>query len=120
MNLLKDNRRKKYRRARRSSKKVLSGGAYPRLVVFRSNTHTAAQLIDDSTQKTLASASTLTLTKVSKNETKSALAFKVGEVIGKKALEIKQSKVVFDRRSYRYHGRVKAVAEGARKAGLKI
>lgn len=95
----------------------ISGTAHkPRLAVFRSNRNLYAQLIDDMKGRTLASASSA---KGSKDK-KTARAALVGEAIAKKALEKGIKEAVFDRRSYKYHGRVAAVAEGARKAGLKI
>ncbi|GBU07856.1 50S ribosomal protein L18 [Bacteroidales bacterium] len=102
------------RRVRRN----MSGTAQcPRLTVFRSNKQIYAQLVDDLTGKTLASASSLLLKdKVAKKE----LAAKVGELVAKKAVEAGLSAVVFDRNGYLYHGRVKELAEAARKGGLKF
>jgi len=91
----------------------------PRLSVFRSNRFIYAQIIDDATGKTLASASDLAVRKdLPKVRAKVEIAFLVGESLAKKALKAKIEKVVFDRGKYRYHGRVKALAEGARKGGL--
>lgn len=87
----------------------------PRLAVFRSAKHIYAQIIDDTKGVTLVSASTLN-TEVSGS--KSEAAKLVGMAIGKKALENNITKVVFDRGGFIYHGRVKALAEGAREAGL--
>jgi len=87
----------------------------PRLVVFRSNMYTYAQLIDDSTGKTIAAASDM------KEKGKGTeKAKKVGEEIAKKAKDAKIETCVFDRNGYMYHGKVKAVAEGAREGGLKF
>jgi len=88
----------------------------PRLAVYRSLKHIHAQLIDDVAGRTLASASTaqLKLTGTVANATK------VGEAIGKLAQDLKLTQVVFDRGGYKYHGQVKAVAEGARSVGLKL
>ncbi len=94
----------------------------PRLCVFRSLNHIYAQVIDDSKGNTLVCAST-TDTEVKPNldkKNKSAEAEAVGTVLGKRALEKGIKEVVFDRGGYRYHGRVKALAEAARKAGLKF
>ncbi len=91
--------------------------ARPRLCVFRSNTNIYAQLIDDETGKTLAAASDL---KIKKKGTKSEAAKKVGEEIASKAIALKIEAVVFDRAGFSYHGRVKALAEGAREGGLKF
>ena len=88
----------------------------PRLCVFRSNNHMYAQIIDDDAQKTLASASSLGLEKMNKSEQ----AAKVGQLIAEKAQAAGISAVVFDRNGYLYHGRVKAVADAAREAGLKF
>ena len=90
----------------------------PRLVVFRSNKHIHAQLIDDSVSKTLVAAADLELKDLKKK--KSEIAFMVGESIAKKAIEKNISEVVFDRGGYKYTGRVKALADGARKGGLKF
>lgn len=89
----------------------------PRLQVFRSSKYIYAQVIDDETGKTLLSESDFGK-KDKKNKTESA--FLVGEGIAKKAKEKKITKIVFDRSGYLYHGRVKAVAEGARKGGLQF
>ncbi len=88
-----------------------------RLSVFRSNCNICAILIDDKKGKVLSSISSKTITKKMKPVEK---AFEIGKVIASKAKELKISKVVFDRNSYKYHGRVKALADGAREAGLKI
>jgi len=89
----------------------------PRLHVFRSLKHTYAQLIDDEQGKTLAAASDK---EVKSKEGKTGTAFALGEMIAKKGKEKKISEVVFDRGGNLYHGRVKAVADGARKGGLKF
>lgn len=89
----------------------------PRLTVFRSNKQIYAQVIDDLTGKTLASASSLKLTdKAPKKE----IAAKVGELVAKSAQEAGVTSVIFDRNGYLYHGRVKELAEAARNAGLKF
>lgn len=89
----------------------------PRLSVFKSNKQIYAQVIDDEAGKTLASASSL---KVEGKMTKKEQAAKVGELISKSAIEAGVTNVVFDRNGYLYHGRVKEVAEAARKGGLKF
>lgn len=91
----------------------------PRLFVFRSNQHIYAQLINDENAKVLISASDKDLT-VKKGLKKSDAAKKVGELIAKKATEIKIEKVVFDRGGLVFHGRIKALADGAREGGLKF
>ena len=89
----------------------------PRMSVFRSNKQIYVQLIDDLSGKTLAAASSLGLTeKVAKKEQ----AAKVGTLIAQRAQEAGITTVVFDRNGYLYHGRVKALAEAARKSGLKF
>jgi large subunit ribosomal protein L18 len=89
----------------------------PRMSVFRSNKQIYAQVIDDLSGKTLAAASSLKITdKMNKKEQ----AAKVGEEIAKKSLDAGITAVVFDRNGYLYHGRVKEVAEAARKGGLKF
>lgn len=89
----------------------------PRLTVFRSNKQIYAQVIDDLTGKTVASASSLKLTdKAPKKE----IAAKVGEMVAKAAQDAGITSVVFDRNGYLYHGRVKELADAARKGGLKF
>jgi large subunit ribosomal protein L18 len=90
----------------------------PRLCVFRSNKHIYAQLIDDSEGKIILIASDLELKK--KSGKKTDIAARVGELLAGKAIEKKIEKAVFDRGGYQYHGRVKALADGARKGGLKF
>ena len=96
--------------------KISGTAARPRMSVFRSNKQIYVQVIDDEAGKTLVAASSLGQEACPKKEQ----AFKVGEVEAKKALEAGISEVVFDRNGYLYHGRVKEVAEGARKGGLKF
>jgi large subunit ribosomal protein L18 len=87
----------------------------PRLVVFRSLKHIYAQLVDDATNRTLATVSDHKLT-----GKKSDKSTEVGKLIAQKAKDAGFSRVVFDRAGYRYHGRVKAVADGAREGGLEF
>lgn len=93
-----------------------------RLNVFRSNKHIYAQLIDDAAGKTLVTASTLTagIKGGAADEKKTDAAKRVGALIGKIAIEKGLDRVVFDRGGFLYHGRVKALADGAREAGLKF
>ncbi|MCK9179356.1 MAG: 50S ribosomal protein L18 [Bacteroides sp.] len=108
-------RRKKIKYRVRS--KVSGTSSRPRMCVFRSNKQIYVQLIDDLSGATLAAASSLgTDEKVTKKEQ----AAKVGEMIAKNALDAGITSVVFDRNGYLYHGRVKEVAEAARKGGLKF
>lgn len=90
----------------------------PRVSVFRSLNHMYAQLIDDTAQKTIASCSTLTV-KLATGD-KKARAFEVGKELARRAREAGVESAVFDRGSFLYHGRVKALAEGLREGGLKI
>ncbi len=104
------------RRAKRVRAKVIGTSERPRLAVFRSLKHISAQVIDDQTGKTLASAKDQDLKNV--KGTKAEKAFELGKLIAERAKAQKIDKVVFDRRDKRYHGRVKALAEGAREGGL--
>ncbi len=102
----------------RIRKKISGSTGTPRLSVFRSNTDIYAQLIDDNTGTTLASASSKQKDITAQKAPKTSKSKMVGEAIARKAAELGITKVVFDRGGYIYHGRVKAVAEGAREAGL--
>ncbi|NMA73773.1 MAG: 50S ribosomal protein L18 [Bacteroidales bacterium] len=108
-------RRKKIKYRVRS--KVSGTSSRPRMCVFRSNKQIYVQLIDDITGTTLISASSLGM---DEKITKKEQAAKVGESLAKKALDANITSVVFDRNGYLYHGRVKEVAEAARKGGLKF
>lgn len=99
--------------------KVSGTKARPRLSVFRSNREIYAQIIDDEMGKTLVSVSAKDRAAL-KTKTKTERAEGLGEIIAGKALKAKIKKVVFDKSGYKYHGRVKAVAEGARKGGLEF
>ena len=92
----------------------------PRLSVFRSNSQIYAQIIDDATGKTLCSASSLDKELKLANGSNVAAATEVGTLVAKRALALKIETVVFDRGGYLFHGRVKALAEAARAAGLKF
>jgi len=104
-------------RHKRIRAKIIGTKEVPRLYVFRSNKHIYAQLIDDLKGKTLVSAKDLEIKGKAK---KVELAFKVGELIAKKALEQKIEKIIFDRAGHKYHGRIKSLADGARQGGLKF
>jgi len=112
-------RKIRHRRVRRKVTGIISR---PRLCVFRSLNHIYAQLIDDSRGQTLVSMSTLDSQVRSKTDGmgKSKKAGIVGTLLAEKALNKGIKQVVFDRGGYRYHGRVKALAEAARKAGLEF
>jgi len=108
-------------RRKRSIRKRISGNAErPRLSVFRSSMHMYAQVIDDDTGITLAAASTLSPEVRSQREgkKKSELAALVGQLVAQKCQAKNITKVVFDRNGFIYHGRIKAVADGAREGGL--
>ena len=131
---------KRYRRHRRVRAKISGSANRPRLCVFRSNKHIYAQLVDDEKSYTILSSSDLELKKSKIKEQKSerklkekeieeeeksisgkvAIAYEVGKLIAEKALKKKIKKAVFDRGGYKYHGQVKALAQGARDAGLKF
>jgi len=106
------------RRHERVREKVRGTAARPRLAVYRSITHIYGQLIDDDAQKTLAAASSLE-TKDQKQK-KSERAKAVGQSLGERAKQAGVNEVVFDRGGYQYHGRVKALADGVRAAGVKV
>lgn len=107
-------------RRKKHIRKLISGTTErPRLSVFRSARHIYAQLIDDVTRKTLASANSLEKEFEGNGGNKGG-AKKVGELIAARAAEKGISNVVFDRNGYLYHGRVKALADSAREAGLKF
>ena len=101
-------------------KKVEGSTERPRLSVYRSLNHIYAQVIDDTSSKTLAAASTLSPELKEGKGKKKELAKEVGKLIAKKCQEAKISAVVFDRNGFMYHGRIAAVAEGAREGGLKF
>lgn len=110
------------RRHRRVRKRVHGSGARPRLCVFRSLRYVYAQLVDDDSGRTLAEADSrepaLLPEGVSRRDVAAAKA--VGKALSERAMAAGISEVVFDRGGYLYHGRVKALAEGAREAGLKF
>jgi len=108
------------RRKRRIRKKVSGDALRPRLSVFRSTNHIYAQAIDDSTATTLATVSTLSEGLKGAEGTKTDDAKAVGTAIAKVLKDKGIESIVFDRNGYLYHGRVKALAEGAREAGLKF
>ena len=110
------------RRKVRIRKKITRTAERPRLVVFRSNLHMYAQIVDDVDGKTLVSASTLGLNKAGGEKARSNRvgAELVGKEIARLAKERNIVRVVFDRNGYLYHGRIKAIADGAREAGLEF
>jgi large subunit ribosomal protein L18 len=106
--------KRRIQRKARVRAKIFGTAERPRLSVFKSSVHIYGQLIDDDRQKTLASASDLKV----KGGKKVEIAEKVGEDLAKKALAKKIKKVTFDKNGFAYHGRVKSLADGARKGGL--
>lgn len=109
------------RRHARVREKVRGSSARPRLAVYRSLTHIYGQLIDDTAGKTLVAASSLDARKEKGSaDKKSEQAKAVGAALGERAKKAGITEVVFDRGGYRYHGRVKALAEGVRAAGVKV
>lgn len=129
---------KKQRRHKRVRAKISGTARVPRLCVFRSAKHIYAQLIDDNNGKTVLSASDREIIKkksktdakrrpdakpkgpVESRKGKVAIAYEVGKLIAQKTIEKKIKKIAFDRGGYQYHGRVKAIAEGAREGGLNF
>lgn len=107
------------RRHKRIRKKIFGTKERPRLCVFRSNRHIYAMIIDDSQQEVVLSTSSLGDKSLNKKK-KTEVALEMGKKIGKLVLERGIKEVTFDRAGYKYHGRVKAIAEGARKTGLKF
>ena len=92
----------------------------PRMSVYRSLRFTSVQMVDDALGKTVLSATDKDLPKDTKTVTKTKRAFQLGEMVAKNAQKIGVTQVVFDRSGYAYSGRVKALAQGARKGGLKL
>ncbi len=115
-------RKARIRRHRRIRRKLSGTAVRPRLNVFRSLNQIYAQVIDDAAGRTLVSASTVDKKLVSDlvGKTKKEQAELVGKAVAERALDAGIETVVFDRGGYLYHGRVKALAEGARKGGLKF
>lgn len=111
--------RRRTKRKLRIRGRIAGTAACPRLTVFRSNKNVYVQAIDDTQGTTIASASTVTV-ELKKLSAKKDDAARVGEAIGKELKAKKIDEVVFDRNGYLYHGVVKALADGARKAGLKF
>jgi large subunit ribosomal protein L18 len=108
------------RRHLRVRKKIQGSPERPRLVVTKSAKHMSAQIIDDIAGHTLVSASTLDPTLRTSEGDKTAKARKVGELLAERAKEAGIARVVFDRAGHRYHGRIAALADGARESGLEL
>jgi len=118
MNKSREKHQSKLRRIRRVRSKVVGTSTRPRLAVKRTLKHIYVQIIDDSINQTLVASSDKIIKDNKLNKTD--IAFQVGQDIAKKAQDKKISQVVFDRRDKPFHGRVKAVAEGARQGGLQF
>jgi large subunit ribosomal protein L18 len=112
-----EQRRRRHRRVR---KHVMGTAATPRLAVFRSNKHIYVQAIDDIAGRTLAAASTVEAAQRSGKTATVDAAKTIGKLIGERLKETGVTKAVFDRGGFQYHGRVAAVADGAREAGLEF
>ena len=109
------NQEKKQRRSHKTRTRIVGKSILPRLSVYRSHKNLSAQIIDDSSGVTLVAADSK---EIGKSASRSEQAEKMGELLAKKAMEKKVTQVRFDRGGYKYHGLVKAIAEGARKGGL--
>jgi large subunit ribosomal protein L18 len=108
---------RRFRRHLRVRKKISGTGERPRLVIYRSLKHIYAQLVDDDARRTLMTVTDLT---VEADGNKSVKSAEVGRRLAARAKEAGITRVVFDRAGYKYHGRVKAVADGAREGGLEF
>lgn len=111
-------KKKRYINRQKRTRAKIRKGTLPRLSVFRSNRFISAQVIDDSKNKTLAAASSREEKIKKAVKTRSEAAALVGETLAARALKAKVKKVAFERGGYKYHGLVKALADGARKGGL--
>ena len=111
---------KKFKRKIRSRLKIKGNFSRLRLCVHRSSKHIYGQIIDNETGKTLLGISSKDVEAKKEDKGKIDISFRTGEVLAQKVLEKKIDMIVFDRSGYKYHGRVKALAEGARKGGLKF
>ena len=116
----KQRQRLRARRHYRVRKTVAGSSARPRLAVFRSNKHISAQVIDDVSGRTVASASTVEADLRGPSTGNKDAAAKVGRLVAERAKSAGVSRVVFDRGGFLYHGRIAAVAEAAREAGLRF
>ncbi len=120
MNQARKLKTKRIRRVTRNRSKIFGTAEIPRLAVFRSNRFIYAQLINDEIGKTIIAVSPKDFSLVDGKKNKTEQAEILGKMVAERALAQKINKAVYDRRSYRYHGRIAAVAEAARKNGLKI
>ena len=113
-------RKQRKQRHARVRAKIIGTSIIPRVSVFRSNRHIFVQMIDDSIGKTLLSGAVESKKKNVLKGTKVEIAERIGEALAQKAKETGITKIVFDRGGYKYHGRVKALADGLRRGGLKF
>ena len=118
--IAKARRQGRIRRHRRVRKKVHGTAARPRLAVHRSNKHVTVQVIDDDARRTLAAASTNEVDLRSSSGATVAAATRVGELVAERAKDAGVTTVVFDCGGFAYHGRIAAIADAARKAGLEF
>lgn len=114
--------KKRQRRHKKIRTEIAGTADRPRVSVYRSNKHTYGQLIDDNSGDVLVAANDMEVDaeEIEDSNRKVALAFEVGKLLAKKAQKEDLEEVVFDRSGYKYHGRVKALAEGMREGGLKL
>jgi large subunit ribosomal protein L18 len=112
--------RRRNRRTVRTRAKIFGTNDRPRLTIFRSNRFIYVQLVDDEAHKTLVQASSKEKSFALKKAKKMDHAVVVGELIAKRAIDKGIKQAIADRGSYRYHGRIQAIIEGARKSGLKL
>ena len=115
-----DRRLARVRRHRRVRKRIVGIPGHPRLAVFRSARHIYAQVVDDTTGRTLAAASTLDASLRGAKAKKSDVAKRVGALVAERARAAGITRVTFDRGGYAYHGRVASLADGAREGGLEF
>lgn len=108
------------RRGLKVRAKINGTGIRPRIAVYRSSEHMYVQMIDDQKGVTLINLSEKNLTATKEKKTKSQKAALLGSLLAQKSKELKITSAVFDRNGYKYHGRIKALAEGAREGGLRI
>lgn len=122
MGALNEKKQARLKRKRSIRKRMSGTSERPRLTVFRSSRHIYAQIIDDASGRTLAAASSLekAVKEALNMENNVAMAKYIGKLVGERAVEQGIQKIVFDRNGFLYHGRVKAVSEGAREAGLQF
>lgn len=109
-----------YRRHKRVRAKIKGTAERPRVSVFKSNKNIFVQFINDTQGKTILSSKVISAKKSKIKGTKMEKAAKIGEMLAEKAKELGIKKIVFDRGGFKYHGRVKAIAEGLKKGGVKI